>query len=187
MTTDTFKLTIHLVCSLDGYVAKKDNSTSWFETTCNYEKGLSISDRESADFLATIDCYLMGSKTYEMALELSKEHSWPYGDTPTIVLTTRTLHKEIANIEFHSGDLTELIKHHLKPRYKNVWMVGGPTLARNLICQNLADEIRMSILPIILGDGTPFFNQLEREQLLHLKDVKAYNTGMVELVYGMKK
>ena len=39
MTTD-FKLTIHMVSSLDGFIAKKDNSVSWFETTDYYDKGV---------------------------------------------------------------------------------------------------------------------------------------------------
>ena len=51
----------------------------------------------------------------------------------------------------------------------------------------LADEIRLSILPIILGDGTVFFDHIEQERALHLKDVTAYKTGMVELWYEIKK
>jgi dihydrofolate reductase len=70
MTPDTFKLTIHMVSSLDGIIAKKDNSVSWFETASNYEKGVTLSEQEQADFLKTIDCYVMGSRTYELALEL---------------------------------------------------------------------------------------------------------------------
>ena len=51
----------------------------------------------------------------------------------------------------------------------------------------LVDEIRMSILPILLGDGLPFFNQIGQEFPLHLKDTTAYKNGMVELCYEIKK
>ncbi|MEO5582152.1 MAG: hypothetical protein ABIR66_05645 [Saprospiraceae bacterium] len=51
----------------------------------------------------------------------------------------------------------------------------------------MADEIRLSIMPVILGEGTLFFDQFEKEQRLHLKDVTAYKSGMVELWYEIKK
>ena len=185
MTEDTFRLTIHMVSSLDGIIAKKDNSVSWFETTDNYEKG--VTGQDVGEFLKTIDCYVMGSKTYEHALELSKSYGWAYGDIPTIVLTHRNLPVERQNVETYSGDLNKLVNERLKPNYNNVWLVGGAMLAKDFIRLNLADEIRQSILPIILGDGVLFFDQIGQEQALHLEDVRPYKNGMVELLYEIKK
>lgn len=182
-----FKLTIHMVASLDGFIAKHDNSVSWFETTDHYEKGATLSQQEIADFLKTIDCYIMGARTYEHALELSKSYGWAYGDVPTIVLTHRNLPVERPNIELYSGDLHKLADEKLKPDYKNVWLVGGATLAKDFISLKLADEIRLSIVPIILGDGKLFFDHIGQEQPLHLKDVTAYKNGMVELCYEIRK
>lgn len=187
MAADTFKITIHMVSSLDGYIAKKDNSVSWFETADTYEKGVTVTEQDAAEFLKTIDCYIMGSRTYEHALELSKSYGWAYGDIPTIVLTHRKLPVDRLNIETYSGDLNKLVNERLKLNYKNVWVVGGAKLAKDFIRLNLADEIRQSILPIILGDGMPFFDQIGQEQALHLKDVKAYKNGMVELCYEIRK
>jgi dihydrofolate reductase len=129
----------------------------------------------------------MGARTYEHALELSKSYRWAYGDTPTIVVTHRNLRIERENIELYSGELNKLVTERLKPNYKNVWLAGGAMLVKDFIRLKLADEIRLSILPIILGDGTPFFDHIEQEQLLHLKDVTAYKNGMVELWYEIKK
>src|SRR5687768_4780707 len=168
MTTDAFKVTIHMVSSLDGIIAKKDNSVSWFETSDNYEKG--VTEQDAEEFLKTIDCYVMGSRTYEHAVELSKSYGWVYGDVPTIVLTHRKLPVERNNIEIYSGDLNRLVNERLKPNYKNVWLVGGAMLAKDFIRLKLADEIRLSVIPIILGDGTLFFDQIGQEQPLHLKD-----------------
>jgi dihydrofolate reductase len=187
MTTDPFKVTIHMVSSLDGIIAKKDNSVSWFETPDNYEKGVTVQEGDAEKFLKTIDCYVMGSRTYEHALELSKSYGWAYGDVPTIVLTHRNLPVDRQNIETYSGDLNKLVNERLKPKYKNVWVVGGAMLARDFIRLNLADEIRQSIIPIILGDGLPFFDQPGQEQALHLKNVTAYKNGIVELCYEIKK
>jgi len=185
MATDGFKITIHMVSSLDGYIAKKDNSVSWFETSDNYEKGVAGENVE--EFLKTIDCYVMGSRTYEHALELSKSYGWVYGDVPTIIVTHRNLPVDRKNIEFYSGDLNKLVNERLKPNYKNVWLVGGAMLAKDFIRLNLADEIRQSILPIMLGDGIPFFDQIGQEKALHLKNVTAYKNGMVELHYEIRK
>jgi dihydrofolate reductase len=185
MQEDTFKVTIHMVASLDGLIAKKDNSVSWFDTSDNYEKGIIGQDPEA--FLKTIDCYIMGAKTYEHALELSKSYGWAYGETKTIVVTNRTLLKERNSIEFYTGDLKKLVDEELKPNYKNVWLVGGAILAKEFIRLELADEIRLSIIPIILGEGKLFFEQIGIEKTLHLKDATAYKNGIVELNYEILK
>lgn len=174
-----------MVASLDGIIAKKDNSVSWFETSDNYAKGVDSENPE--EFLKTIDCYVMGSHTYELALELSKEYGWAYGDKPTIVLTNRDLPNERPNIEFYRGDLKKMVDERLKPYYKNVWVVGGAMLTKEFLRQKLADEIRISILPIILGDGLLFFDHIGQEQSLHLIDTKGYKSGVVELCYEFVK
>jgi dihydrofolate reductase len=185
MASDSFKLTIHMVSSLDGMIAKKDNSVSWFETPDHYEKG--VTGENAEEFLKTIDCYVMGSRTYEHALELAKSYGWVYGEIPTIVLTHRKLPIYKEHIETYSGDLNKLVNERLKPKYKNVWLVGGAMLAKDFIRLKLVDEIRLSVLPIILGGGTLFLDQVGQEQPLHLKDVTAYKSGMVELWYEIRK
>ena len=174
-----------MVSSLDGIIAKTDNSVSWFDTSDNYEKG--VTEQNAGEFLKTIDCYVMGSRTYEHALELSKSYGWPYGDVPTIVVSHRTLPIDRQNIKIYSGDLRKLVNERLKPHFKSVWVVGGAMLVKDFIRLKLADEIRLSIMPIILGEGILFFDHIGQEQALHLKDVTAYKSGMVELCYEIRK
>jgi dihydrofolate reductase len=119
-----------MVSSLDGIIAKKDNSVSWFETSDYYEKGIGFTEQDTAEFFKTIDCYVMGSRTYEHALELSESYGSAYGDVPTIVITHRNLPIDRQNIEVYSGDLTKLVNKRLKPNYRNVWLVGGAVLAK---------------------------------------------------------
>lgn len=187
MSSNTFTLTIHMVQSLDGMIAKKDNSVSWFDTKDYYEKGIELTNEEMAAFVKNIDCYVMGARTYEHALELSKNYGWVYGDVPTIVLSKRDLPVERKNVEIYNGSIEALVNGRLKPNYNNVWMAGGAALAKVFIQAKLADEIRLTVLPIILGDGLPFFEALGIEQPLHLKDVRPYKSGMVELHYEIKK
>jgi dihydrofolate reductase len=174
-----------MVSSLDGIIAKRDNSITWFETTDSYDKG--VAGEDPVEFLKTIDCYIMGSRTYELALELSKSYGWAYGNTPTIVMTRRNLLVERANVELYAGDAGSLVNDRIRPYFKNVWLVGGAALTKEFLRAGLADEIRQSILPIILGDGLLFFDQVGKEQALHLLDARAYKNGMVELRYEIKK
>jgi dihydrofolate reductase len=182
MAKDTSKVIIHMVSSLDGFIAKKDNSVSWLESSDNYEKGITLTEEDVTDFIKTIDCYVMGSRTYEYALELG----WPYSNKPVIVLTNRDLTTDRENVEFYSCKLDTLVNDQLKPNYKNIWLVGGAMLAKEFIRLNLADELIVSIMPVILGDGTLFFDYIGKERQLHLSDVRAYKDGMVELSYEIK-
>ncbi len=187
MSNPDFTITIHMVASVDGSIAKKDNSVAWFETPDHYEQGIELTHEETSNFLKTIDCYVMGAHTYEHALALSASYGWAYGDTPVMVLSHRHLPVERPNIEICSGSLHKFINEKLQPRYRNVWVVGGAMLAREFIRLKLADEIRLSILPVMLCGGIKLFDDTAVEQALHLKKVTAFKTGMVELWYEIIK
>ncbi len=177
------KTTIHMVASLDGFIAKPDKSIDWMHSQDMYEHGIELSQKEINDFLAGIDCYVMGSKTYERALELG----WLYGDTPVVVLTSRKLKAIKDTVSSYSGDLTECIQNQLKIKYHNIWIVGGAALTREILRLRLADEIVVSIMPILIGGGKLFFEYIGMEQPLHLLASKAYKDGMVELTYAIVK
>jgi len=99
-------VTLHMVSSIDGIIAKKDNSVSWLNSSEDvYETGVSISEEEAATFVKSIDCFVLGSRTYEHALQLG----WPYADTPTVVITTRVLPATKRSFQFYSGDLQKLV------------------------------------------------------------------------------
>ena len=113
-----------MVSSLDGYIASKDGSLSWLESSDSYEAG---SIEESAeDFIKTIGCFVMGSRTYELARTLG----WPYGDLPVIVLTHRSLPADRDTVKFYSGDPKQLVDDCLKPECQNIWVVGGSMLVK---------------------------------------------------------
>jgi dihydrofolate reductase len=170
-----------MVSSLDGFIAKKDNSVSWLEDNGRvYEAGVSISEEEAAAFVKTIDCYVLGSRTYEHALELG----WPYGETPAVVVTARKLSPTKKSVEFYSGDLRTLVDARLAPRYRNIWLVGGAILCRRFLELGLVDEIKLTIAPVLLGDGLRLFGGSVVEESWNLKDVVAYKNGFVELSYS---
>jgi dihydrofolate reductase len=170
-----------MVSSLDGFIAKRDNSVSWLDVNGSvYEAGVSISEEEAAAFVKAIDCYVLGSRTYEHALELG----WPYGDTPTVVLTGRKLLSTRKSVEFYSGDLKTLVDEKLAPRYRYVWLVGGALVSQRFLELSLVDEISLTIAPVLLGDGLRLFGGSPIEKRWDLKNVVAYKNGFVELSYA---
>jgi dihydrofolate reductase len=173
------KITLHVVSSLDGFIARNDNSVSWMDDGSVYEAGVSISAEEVAAFVKSIDCYVLGSRTYEHALELG----WPYGDTPTVVVTGREWLPARRSVEFYSGDLQTLVREQLAPRFRNIWLVGGAILSQRFLEAGLVDEINLTIAPVLLGDGLRLFGGLVREIRWDLKNVAAYRNGFVELHY----
>ena len=179
MTATQPTVTLHVVASLDGYIARHDNNVSWLDTPADvYEPG--VPEGSTGEGIGVIDCFILGSRTYEHALVLG----WPYGDIPTIVTTHRALPSARASVEFYAGDLKKLVEEVLAPRHKNIWLVGGAILSQEFLRLGLVDEIRLTIAPVLLGDGLRLFGEFAPETHWRLKNVVAYKTGYVELVYG---
>src|SRR5690349_8042117 len=118
------RVTIHMAASLDGFIARKDGRVDWLDTSDEFPGGETM-DPESVDaFLKTIDCYVMGSRTYETAIGFEAQGlGWPYGDKPTFVLTSRELPRTRNNVESYSGDLTQLVNRRLRPTFRAIWFV----------------------------------------------------------------
>lgn len=187
MTNTDSRVTIHMAASLDGFIARKDGRVDWMEVADEFAGGDAMAPEFVEAFLKTIDCYVMGSRTYETALGFeSKGLGWAYGDKPTFVLTSRKLPRTRDAVEFYSGDLAQFVNGRLRPRFRSIWFVGGSVVCAECMRLGLADEIRYSILPILIGDGIPFFAKLDGDIALHLAEVKAYKSGMVELRYEVQ-
>jgi dihydrofolate reductase len=188
MASTESRVTIHMVASLDGFIARKDGRVDWLETSDVFEDGDTLGPEFVQDFLKTIDCYVMGSRTYETALDFeARGFGWSYGDKPTFVLTHRTLPRTRDTVEFYSGDLARLVHDRLNPTFRSIWFVGGGAVSGECLRLGLADEVRYSIMPILIGEGIPFFNGLDQDVALHLVEVKAYKSGMIALRHEVRK
>ncbi len=186
-TVPASRVTIHMAASLDGFIARKDGSVDWLETADEFAGGDTLDSADVAAFLETIDCYVMGSRTYETALGFeARGFGWSYGDKPVFVVTSRELPRSRETIQFYSGDLAQLVNERLRPTFESIWFAGGGTLSAECLRRGLADEIRYSIVPILIGDGIAFFEQLDRDVPLHLTEVKAYRNGIVDLRYEVR-
>jgi len=177
-----------MAASLDGFIAKKDGSVDWLETSDKFDAGENLTAESIGEFLKTIDCYVMGSHTYETALNFAENgFGWSYGDKPVFVLTRRELRKARDTVEFCSGDLLRVVDERLKPKFRSIWFVGGGAVCGECLRRGLADEVRYSILPIVIGDGISFFEGLDKDVALHLLESKAYKNGVVALRYEVRQ
>jgi len=187
MSETDSRVTIHMVASLDGFVARTDGRVDWLETSDEFVGGETMDPGFVEAFLQSIGCYVMGSKTYETALSFeAKGFGWSYGDKPVFVLTSRKLPRNRDTVEFCSGDLAALVKGRLRPAFRSIWFVGGGIVSGECLRLGLADEIRYTVLPVLIGEGIPFFEKLGRDVALHLKEVKGYKNGMVALCYEVR-
>src|SRR5262245_48927740 len=182
MANTDSRVTIHMVASLDGFIARRDGSADWLETSDEFADGETLDPASIEAFLKTIDCYVMGSRTYETALRFEGQGlGWSYGDKPTFVLTSRELPRVRDTVKFHSGDLAQFMNRHLRPTFRSIWFVGGGVVSAECVRLRLADEVRYLIQANLNGDGIPVFGKVDRDVALHLAEVKAYKSGMVEL------
>jgi len=181
------RVTIHMAASLDGFIARKDGTVDWLETSDEFASGETMDPEYVTAFLKTIDCYVMGSRTYETALGFeTRGLGWAYGDKPTFVLTRRELPRTRNSVEFYAGDLAQFVNERLRPSFRSIWFVGGGAVCGECLRLGLADEVRYSILPILIGEGITFFDRLDTDVALHLAEVRAYKSGMVALCYDVR-
>jgi dihydrofolate reductase len=103
------------------------------------------------------------------------------------VLTHRTLLKNRTTVEFYEGDIRRLVDEKLKPLFGSIWFVGGGEVAAECLRLGLADEVRYSIVPMVIGDGISFFQSLHQDVPLHLLETTAYTNGIVALRYEVRK
>lgn len=182
------RVTIHMAASLDGFIARESGAVDWLETGDSFEDGESLDPEFVEQFLKSIDCYIMGSRTYETALGFeAKGFGWAYGEKPVWVLTTRTLPRTRETVRFYSGDLGDLVRGQLGPMYRNIWIAGGGNVAAEALRLGLADEVAYTIAPVLIGDGIRFFQDVGRDIALHLLEVKAYKSGMVALRHEVRR
>ncbi len=84
----------------------------------------------------------------------------------------------------YSGDLKTFVDAKLAPRFRNIWLVGGAMLSQGLLELGLVDEIRLTLAPVLLGEGLRLFGDSMTEKRWNLKNVVAYKNGFVELSYS---
>jgi dihydrofolate reductase len=169
------KLILYISASLDGYIAKPNDDLSF----------LSLVEKEGEDygyltFLDTIDTIIMGRKTFDWVMKQVPE--FPNADKKTYIIT-RNPRPSNGNISFFSGDLKALVNRLKSEPGKDIFCDGGAEIVHALLKENLIDEIILSVIPVLLGNGIPLFKEGRPEQNLSLVSYKSFEKGLVQMHY----
>jgi dihydrofolate reductase len=139
-----------------------------------------------AEFTSTIDTIIIGRRTYDYVVrEIGSSH-YDNGERDVYVMT-RTERPDVGRTKFYTGDLSELV-HQLKSESgKNIYCDGGAEIIHELLKHDLVDELTISVIPVLLGDGTRLFKDGRPEQVLEFVSSKPFDTGLLQLHYRRKR
>lgn len=163
----------YLAVSLDGFIADSDGGVAFLDDFGSDEYAYEA-------FIDGIGAAIMGSSTYEQVLGFG----WPYGDTPTLVLTSRNLDvPEGANVTFSAERTGGAIEEFSSVTDKRIWLIGGGKVVTAALQANVVDTLEIYVMPVALGQGVPLFTE-PCEGPLTLIDTQAFSNGVVKLVYS---
>ena len=175
------KLSLFIAVSLDGYIAKPNDDLTFLNLV---EK--TGEDYGYAEFTDTIDTLIIGRRTYDYVLKHVGPSHYDNGQRDVYVIT-RTERPKVGRTTFYTGDLTELVKRLKSDNGKNIYCDGGAEVINELMKHDLIDEFIISVVPVLLGNGTRLFKDGRPEQILELVETKTFDTGLTQLRYKRKK
>ncbi len=175
------KLSLFIAMSLDGYIAQPNDDLSF----------LKIVEKEGEDygysaFTETIDTLIIGRRTYDYVLKEIGSSHYDNGQRDVYVIT-RTERPQIGRTIFYTGDIADLVKRLKSEKGKNIYCDGGAEVINELLKYDLIDELIISVVPVLLGDGTRLFKDGRPEQILEFIEAKKFDTGLAQLHYKRKK
>lgn len=169
------KVILYIAASLDGYIAKPNDDLAFLDIV--QKEG---EDYGYGEFIQTVDTVIIGRKTYEWIIAHVPE--FVHDDKDTYVIT-RNARQDVGKVKFYSGNLKALISKLRAEEGKNIFCDGGAEIVNELLKDKLIDEIVISIIPILLGDGTKLFKDGRPEQGMLLLSTKQFEKGLVQLHY----
>ena len=174
------KTFVYVGTSLDGFIARKDGDFNWLNPFNNHEVWDSYTK-----FISDIDAIVIGRGTFEIVLNLPE---WPY-DKKVYVLSNSI--KQVADkikgkVTILSMNPVELLGYLSKEGFKNIYVDGGK-LIQSFLRENLIDEMIITQVPVLIGNGIPLFGHLEKDiYFIHLQ-TDIYSNGLVKTHYERKK
>ncbi|WP_027327743.1 dihydrofolate reductase family protein [Helicobacter pametensis] len=168
---------LYIAMSLDGYIADLDGGVAWINGDGSENDAIGSYER----FIQEIDVIIMGRKTYDQITQELSPHSWPYPNQHTYIFTRHPT-PSLPNLSF-TQDF-----HTLLPNLKDkkVWLCGGANLVHQFLELGYVDELHISIIPMLLGNGISLFPQSQLSYKLKLLGTESYN-GITDLRYAFRK
>jgi dihydrofolate reductase len=187
----------YAAATLDGYIAESDDSLGWL---LGYEGSYSGKEAEPGPmsdggayerFYDEVGALVSGSATYEFLLDhLDSDEEWPYKGKPVWVLSSRDLRLvsgEDVDVRLAKGKVADLHAEMIEAAGgKNLWVIGGGDVASQFAAEGLLDDLLLTVVPVVLGDGKPLFEG-RLPETLQLTGTRTFANGMVELDYEISR
>lgn len=176
------KAYVYIATSLDGFIARENGDIEWLHNSGHGE----VDDKEDfgyQNFISNMDALVMGRKTYEKVRSFGGD--WPYGELPVFVLTNRgvEISGELSKTVFSlSGNPIEILEELSDRGYENLYLDGGKTI-QGFLKSKLVNEIAITKIPILIGNGIPLFGSLKKDIKLEHLETKSFNNGFVQSRY----
>ena len=164
-----------MAASLDGFIQSASGDLSWLNDAMAPGEDYGFAETE-----ARTGAYVIGAGTYR---EMGGSSGG--GKVPTYVVTHDAGLATGKNVHAFAGDLTQLIdtvRADIDPG-KDICVFGGGQVVTQLLELGLIDEIGLSIIPVILGSGVPFFGEMTSSSKLELMECRPFPSGIVALNY----
>jgi dihydrofolate reductase len=192
------KTQYYCAASLDGYIAEADDSLAWL---LNYEgsfEGDRVEPGPMAEggtyqrFYDGVGALISGATTYEFVLDhMAADSDWPYKGKPCWVLSSRELPvpkgKDV-DVRVANAKVADIYDEMITAAgERNLWVVGGGNVASQFADEGLLDQLLVTVVPVVLGAGKPLFDHRLPGGPMQLMGTSAFETGMVELRYEIKR
>jgi dihydrofolate reductase len=168
------KASVFIATSLDGFIARANGDLDWLPPGGGEPHGYD-------EFMATVDALVIGRKTFETVLAFD---SWPYGEKPVFVVSTRTLAPAPlgAVVERMSGAPADIVSQLAARGIRHVYVDGGVTI-QGFLEAGLIQRLIITRIPVLLGAGVPLFGALRRDIVLRHVGTRQYASGLVQSEY----
>lgn len=180
------KILLDLAVTLDGFIEGKHGEIDW----CIMEP-----DMKFTDFLNRIDTILYGRKSYDLwgqyipdtYASADEKEIWDLILGMEKIVFSKTQTGTNQEVKFISDNILEEIDALKRKPGKDIWLYGGASLITTLLNLGVVDEFRLSVHPVILGEGKPLFAEIKQRLNLKLIESKTYPSGVVQLIYGLEE
>jgi dihydrofolate reductase len=178
-TEESMRATVYIATSVDGFIAREDGGIDWLPEGGGEEGG---EDYGYQEFVDSVDAIVMGRSTYELA---SSFGSWPYGEKPVVVLSSRrvVIPEAIARtVEAMSAAPREVVRRLAQRGFGHLYVDGGRTI-QGFLGEGLIDRLILTKVPVLIGSGIPLFGALPHDVGLRHLETLQFDNGLVQSKY----
>lgn len=193
------KTQYYCAATLDGFIADPDDGIEWL---MGYEGSFEGEDTEASPmseggsyetFYEDVGALVSGSTTYEFVIgHIDDPSGWPYRGKPYWVLSSRDLEvPEAEGMDVRVTRPSSIADLHAEMTEaaggRNIWVVGGGNVASQFADAGLLDELLLTVVPVVLGEGKPLFDRAIPGGPLQLTSTAVHDTGMVALNFEIRR